>query len=599
MHILPALALVSGLLPASPLGALALPSQSQNLVSRASTCNTAEDRSCWSDGFDISSDYETSIPNTGVTRQYALEITEESNWTGPDGVVKDLIMVINGQFPGPVLTADWGDTMEITVTNNLLTNGTSMHWHGIHQRNTNTQDGVNGVTECPLAPGASRVYTFRAEQYGTSWYHSHFSAQYGNGLFGGLIINGPASAPYDIDLGIFPVGDYYYDTADNLVEYTANNAPPASDNVLFNGTNINPKGSGGAYANVTLTPGKTHRLRLLNPSVENHFALSLAGHSFTIIAADLVPMQPQNVTQLFMAPGQRYDVLITADQDVDNYWFNATFSSDNACGTSKNGAPAAIFHYAGADGGLPTSPGAAITLATCTDLIDLEPVLARTVDVSNFLEYASNTIPISLDINTTSTQLFNWKVNGSQARTNWNRPVDQYLMEGNTDYPVTDNIVQVPSSDEPQWVYWLIENDPNFAIPHPIHLHGHDFVVLARSDPSVASPASFDATVNTLNGNNPTRRDVVMLPSLGWLVIAFQTDNPGAWLMHCHIAWHVSGGFALTFLENVEDFRDGLSEADKTQFEDVCAVWNDYFPDNAPYPQSDSGLRKLRRSFSA
>ena len=46
---------------------------------------------------------------------------------------------------------------------------TSIHWHGIHMRNNAVNDGTNGITECPLPPGATKTYRFRAEQYGTSW----------------------------------------------------------------------------------------------------------------------------------------------------------------------------------------------------------------------------------------------------------------------------------------------------------------------------------------------------------------------------------------------------------------------------------------------
>lgn len=58
-------------------------------------------------------------------------------------------------------------------------------------------DGVNGITQCPIAPGKSYTYKFRAMQYGTSWYHSHYSLQYGDGLLGPLTIHGPSSSNYD------------------------------------------------------------------------------------------------------------------------------------------------------------------------------------------------------------------------------------------------------------------------------------------------------------------------------------------------------------------------------------------------------------------
>src|SRR3569833_1734123 len=87
---------------------------------------------------------------------------------------------------------------------------TAIHWHGIRQLNTNLHDGANGVTECPIPPGGSKTYSFLAHQYGTTWYHSHFTAQKTNREDETNNNNSPASLPYDIDLGTFPISDYYY-----------------------------------------------------------------------------------------------------------------------------------------------------------------------------------------------------------------------------------------------------------------------------------------------------------------------------------------------------------------------------------------------------
>jgi hypothetical protein len=84
--------------------------------------------------------------------------------------------------------------------------------------------------------------------------------------------------------------------------------------------------------------------------------------------------------------------------------------------------------------------------------------------------------------------------------------------------------------DTGEWVYFLIlglysqEDTPRtpINITHPIHLHGHDFVILAQGN------TTFDPAVVKPNLNNPTRRDVAMLPAAGYLWIAFQVDNPGA-----------------------------------------------------------------------
>ena len=80
------------------------------------------------------------------------------------------IPAINQQYADilQAIVADWGDNLEITVTNNLQHNGTGLHWHGLRMWGSNEQDGVNGITECPIAPGASKVYKFKATQYGTT-----------------------------------------------------------------------------------------------------------------------------------------------------------------------------------------------------------------------------------------------------------------------------------------------------------------------------------------------------------------------------------------------------------------------------------------------
>lgn len=195
-------------------------------------------------------------------------------------------MLINGRFPGPTLIAseffrhplrltisydflDWGDTLVINVKNSLQHNGTGIHWHGIRQLNSVQADGVPGITECPIAPGETKVYKFKATQFGTTWYHSHWSAQYGEGVVGTLIINGPATANYDVDLGTLPISDWYYKPLFELNERAQHSTtgPPPGNNILVNGTHINADG-GGNYFKMTVTKGKKYRIRLINISVD-------------------------------------------------------------------------------------------------------------------------------------------------------------------------------------------------------------------------------------------------------------------------------------------------------------------------------------------
>lgn len=101
-----------------------------------------------------------------------------------------------------------------------------------------------------------------------------------------------------------------------------------------------------------------------------------------------------------------------------------------------------------------------------------------------------------------------------------------------------------------------------------IHLHGHDFALLEQAH------HSFDGTLN-LKLDNPPRRDVVLLPTEGYVVIAFKADNPGAWLLHCHIAFHISKGFGMQVLER-QTSAEGIWPKDNhaiVEAERVCANW--------------------------
>lgn len=88
-------ALLAGLALSTP-----LPSEELQVLQPRQSCNTVTNRQCWSSGFSISTDYETSTPATGVTRSYTFTLSEVNNYVGGDGVVKAKAMLVNGVFPG-------------------------------------------------------------------------------------------------------------------------------------------------------------------------------------------------------------------------------------------------------------------------------------------------------------------------------------------------------------------------------------------------------------------------------------------------------------------------------------------------------------------
>lgn len=87
-------------------------------------------------------------------------------------------------------------------------------------------DGVPSITQCPIAPGDTQTYRWKALQYGSSWYHAHFAVQAWDGIFGGILINGPATANYDEDLGHIFLNDWSHETADVLAEEATTTGPP-------------------------------------------------------------------------------------------------------------------------------------------------------------------------------------------------------------------------------------------------------------------------------------------------------------------------------------------------------------------------------------
>ena len=113
------------------------------------------------------------------------------------------------------------------------------------------------------------------------------------------------------------------------------------------------------------------------------------------------------------------------------------------------------------------------------------------------------------------------------------------------------------------------------------------------------SNQSFTPSLFSPNYDNPARRDVVLLPQSGFVVIAFKADNPGAWLLHCHIAFHASSGLALQMLENREVINKQMTPQRLSETLRVCKNWDKWFSDpnhfynpagGAEEFQDDSGI---------
>lgn len=157
-----------------------------------------------------------------------------------DGM-KRSITVVNRMMPGPSIEVCVNDTIIVDVKNRLMSEGTTIHWHGLHQRKTPYMDGVPHISQCPIPPGHNFRYNFNADNPGTHFWHSHLGMQRGDGVFGAMIVRNfeePHENLYDFDMSEHTLitNDWTHMTATAV--FTAHhhgggdNKPP---NILING----------------------------------------------------------------------------------------------------------------------------------------------------------------------------------------------------------------------------------------------------------------------------------------------------------------------------------------------------------------------------
>jgi len=375
-------------------------------------------------GYDINTNYYENTPKTCNVVTYEFEITSTN--ISPDGIERPALLV-NGGMPGPTISASWGDTVVVTVKNSLQDNGTSIHFHGVRQLNNNMNDGVPSLTQCPIAPGQSMTYTWVADNYGTSWYHSHFALQTWEGVFGPIVIVGPSSAPYDTDLGTFMLQDWTHVTVDSMYDLAQNatpipgsltgatyGGPQSMDNGLINGKNTwNDAGAlsttvGERLEAGTFTAGSSYRLRIVNAAIQSTFAFSIDGHSLSVIAADFVPIKPYQTDVLWINIGQRYDVIVTANAANGNYWMRAD-NQQSCTNMTQNRDVKAIIRYSGSPSGDPTSTANSYTDA-CVDepAASLVPVVPVAAGLPGYTEGVLDVI-----VQANSAQLYKWYLSGT------------------------------------------------------------------------------------------------------------------------------------------------------------------------------------------
>jgi FtsP/CotA-like multicopper oxidase with cupredoxin domain len=409
--------------------------------------NTPTSRNCWGE-YNIDTNYYTTFPDGGKTVEIWLSVEEAI--CNQDGY-KRSCMTFNGTMPGPPIVADWGDDLIIHVTNRMELNGTAIHWHGVRQLGTVEYDGVPGVTQCPIMPGDTLTYRFKVTQYGTSWYHSHFSLQYAEGLFGPLIFNGPSTADYDIDLGPVVLQDWSHKPI--FTSWAARvkwGLTHSLNNLLINGmntfdcdasTDTNCVG-GGKKFELVLEPGKKHRLRLINVSIDSAFQFSIDNHKLTVIGNDFVALEPFEVDSILLSSGQRYDVLVEANATPGDYWMRGGWVK--TCQGAANDHPddmTGIVRYDASSTSFPTSISTIPESKTCVDEPTESLVPHLKLDVGKF---ASTTVE-DVNVRLSHTAILQWTINSSSLYLDWNQPTLKKIFDG-AKLPLEYNVVEVDVS---------------------------------------------------------------------------------------------------------------------------------------------------------
>ncbi|KIX04862.1 uncharacterized protein Z518_05733 [Rhinocladiella mackenziei CBS 650.93] len=502
-----------------------------------------------------------------TTRSYHLILSEVE--IAPDGVPRT-VLAINGRFPGPVIRANRGDRLLIYVQNNM-TNVTSVHWHGLFQNGTNWMDGTAGITQCPIPSGAGFLYNFTVEnQFGTYWYHTHYSTANGDGPVGPLIVHAPEEGElqklYEVDQ-IILLQDWYHAYSEALLPgYLASgneNTEPVPDNGLIQGTNYfncSSLGSESGYpcrqnssrAVFAVEHGKRYRYRLINTGAFATFEFSIDNHPLSIIEADGTAIEPLLVHRLEIGVAQRYSVVINANQSsATNYWMRAQmnefcFGDDNpvldpdvkALVTYTNSTDDPTNSTDWQDALDTQCVGLNASLLTPTFTSPAPPATTLYAVTSSFqigayavdLAYINGTSWVMADVPTLNQAVASLRAGNNSVSTSG-------VSSG---FSANQYVINVPDDAV---VDLLVTNFDDGS--HPFHLHGHAFWVLASSPDQYFDWKRYGELNTTLA--NPMRRDTLMIDAFGWALIRFVADNPGLWAFHCHISWHMEAGLLMQF----------------------------------------------------
>ncbi|KAG2669758.1 hypothetical protein I3843_14G048200 [Carya illinoinensis] len=268
--------------------------------------------------------------------------------------VKQRVIGINGQFPGPILNVTTNWNVVVNVKNNL-DEPLLLTWDGIQHRKNSWQDGVSG-TNCPIPAGWNWTYQFQVkDQIGSFFYFPSLGFQRAAGGYGGVIINNREVIPLpfgtpDGDITIF-ISDWYTKSHKELrkdVEKGTDLGVP--DGILINGLGpyrfdeaVVPDGI--AYQTINVEPGKTYRLRVHNVGISTSLNFRIQDHNLLLVETEGSYTVQQNYTDMDIHVGQSYSFLVTMDQNASHDYYVVASSRFVNSSALVRATGVAILHY--------------------------------------------------------------------------------------------------------------------------------------------------------------------------------------------------------------------------------------------------------------
>jgi FtsP/CotA-like multicopper oxidase with cupredoxin domain len=407
------------------------------------------------------------------------------------------VWAYDSRIPGPEIRVRQGEPVRIVVENKL-DEGTTVHWHGI--RLPNAMDGVPGLTQPPIKPGEKFIYEFTPPDAGTFWYHPHADSlrQLGRGLAGILIVEEPQPVAVDRDL-VWALTDWRLTEGAQIASGFGNAMDAAMAGRVGNTVTLN-----GAISNeVGVRAGERIRLRLVNCALARIMALRFEGHRPVVVAIDGQPCEPHEpeggrlvlgpamridvMLDLVGEPGKRYRVIDDFYSDL-SYWVTHLAYEDKAPIRSHPSESRLV---------LPRNPLPEPDLAAAEHH---ELKLQGGMMGGGIMAGMGGMMGMSHGAS--------WAINGMSMTGDGHAGMLPLLtLKLGRSYVLT-------MRNETAW--W-----------HPMHLHGHSFRVLSR------------------NGNPVQYRqwaDTVLVPPKETVDVAFVADNPGDWMLHCHVTDHQASG---------------------------------------------------------